>query len=232
MKDMKGIWVLLTMAALAAAPFAAPGRAQDKQSLAEIAAEAKRKKQESTRPVLTNDDLPSRPIVPAAGPGLPAIQLQEASPNPPSLAPFVPTPLVIVEAMLNLAEVHQDDVVIDIGSGDGRIVIAAAELYGAFGVGIEIDSDLVARSRRAIEERGLAERVRIIQANALDVDLSEADVVTLYLTIYGNEAVRPHLEESLRPGTRVVSRDFRILDWTPLDEREVMGSHLYLYRVP
>ncbi len=222
---MKRIFGILLVVATLASPLAA-------QSLAEIAAEAKRRKQESTRPVLTNDDLPSRPVVPATGPGLPAIQLTEASSNPPSLAPFVPSPLAIVEAMLDLAGVHQDDVVIDIGSGDGRIVIAAAEFYGAFGVGIEINPDLVARSRRSIEEKGLTDRVRIIHANALDVDLSEADVVTLYLTITGNEAVRPHLEESLRPGTRVVSRDFRILEWTPVEEREVMGSHLYFYRVP
>jgi SAM-dependent methyltransferase len=226
------VGVLLAAAALGGL-FASPGRAQDKQSLAEIAAEAKRKKQESTRPVLTNDDLPGTPAAPAigAGAGLPAVQVGKPSENPPRLAPYVPSPMGIVEAMLELAGVGPEDVVFDIGSGDGRIVIAAAELHGAFGVGIEIDPDLVVRSRRAIEEKGLTDRVRIIQANALDVDLSEADVVTLYLTVSGNEALRPHLEASLRRGTRVVSREFKIQDWTPLEEREVMGSILYFYRV-
>lgn len=210
---------------LAAAFLAALCPPAEGQSLAEIAAEAKRKKQESTRPVLTNEEMP-------AAAGLPGIQLLQQSPNPPSLAPFVPTPMPIVEAMLELANVRPDDIVFDIGSGDGRIVIAAAERFGAFGVGIEIDPDLVARSRRAIEEKGLTERVRILHANALDVDLSPADIVTFFLTPVGNETLRPHLEETLRPGIRVVSRDFRIAGWTLLEERLVMGATLYLYRVP
>jgi len=225
MKTMKRFCgILLAAVVLAAAPFAALGRAQDKQSLAEIAAEAKRKKQESTRPIVTNEEMPAA--------GLPGIQLLRQSANPPSLAPYEPTPMPLVEAMLQLADVQSDDVVFDIGSGDGRIVIAAAELFRARAVGIEIDSDLAARSRKTIEEKGLTERVRIIHANALDVDLSPADVVTLYLTPDGLRLLRPHLEATLRPGTRVVCRTFEIDGWTPerIERRE--NEPVFLYRVP
>ena len=215
---------ILAVAALAA-PFAALGRPQDKQSLAEIAAEAKRKKQESTRPVVTNEEMP-------AAAGIPGIQLLRQSANPPSLAPYEPTPMPLVEAMLELAEVQSDDVVFDIGSGDGRIVIAAAELFRARAVGIEIDSDLVTRSRKTVEEKGLSEQVRIVHANALDVDLSPADVVTLYLTPDGLRLLRPHLEATLRSGTRVVCRTFEIDGWTPerIERRE--NEPVYLYRIP
>jgi len=215
---------ILAVAALAA-PFAALGRPQDKQTLAEIAAEAKRKKQESTRPVVTNEEMP-------AAAGFPGSQLLRQSANPPSLAPYEPTPMPLVEAMLELAEVQSDDVVFDIGSGDGRIVIAAAELFRARAVGIEIDSDLVARSRKTVEEKGLSEQVRIVHANALDVDLSPADVVTLYLTPDGLRLLRPHLEATLRSGTRVVCRTFEIDGWTPerIERRE--NEPVFLYRVP
>ncbi|MGH9780031.1 MAG: SAM-dependent methyltransferase [Candidatus Acidiferrales bacterium] len=221
---MKRALSLLAVAALTAAPFAALGRAQDKQSLAEIAAEAKRKKQESTRPVLTNEEMPAA--------GLPSIKLLRQSSDPPSLAPYEATPLPAVEALLEVAGVGKDEVVFDIGSGDGRIVIAAAEHFGAFGVGIEIDSDLVARSRKTIEEKGLTERVRIIHANALDVDLSAADVVTLYIAPEGMRLLRPHLEATLRPGTRVVSRRSEMEGWTPAHIERREGDAIYLYRVP
>ena len=214
--------LILLSCSLIVAALAATGSAQ---SLAEIAAEAKRKKQESTRPVLTNEEMPS-----AAS--FPGIQLLGETSNAPSLAPYVPTPMPVVEAMLELAEVGKDEVVFDIGSGDGRIVIAAAEHFGAFGVGIEIDSDLVARSRKTIEEKGLTERVRIIHGNALDVDLGAADVVTLYLTPDGLSLLRPHFERTLRPGTTVVSHDYAIPGWTPVEERRVMGRDLFLYRAP
>ena len=216
---------LLAAVALAAAPFAALGRAQDKQSLAEIAAEAKRKKQESTRPIVTNEEMP-------AAASFTGVKLLRQSANPPSLAPYEATPMPAVEALLDVAEVRKDEVVFDIGSGDGRIVIAAAELFGALGVGIEIDADLVARSRKTIEEKGLTERVRIIHANALDVDLSAADVVTLYIAPEGIRILRPHLEATLRPGTRVVSRRSEVEGWTPARIERREGDSIYLYRVP
>lgn len=234
MKKPGGILLTAVVAVLlGTACFTLTGRAQDEpdrpeepKSLAEIAAEAKRKKQESTRPVITNEELGS------ARPGLPAVHVRRPSEYVPALAPYVPTPMRVVEEMLALAGVQPDETVFDIGSGDGRIVIAAAEQFGAFGVGIEIDSGLVGRSRKTIEEKGLADRVRILHANALDVDLSAADVVTLYLTDPGNEVLRPHLERTLRSGTRVVSHQFPFPTWTLADRRTVEGRRIFLYVLP
>ncbi len=216
---------VLAVAALAAAPFAALGRAQDKQSLAEIAAEAKRKKQESTRPVVTNEEMP-------AAAGFPAVRLLREGRNPTSLSGYAPTPMPVVEAMLELAGVNEGDIVFDIGSGDGRIVIAAAELRGARAVGIELDAELVAISRKLVEEKGLGERVRILHANALDVDLSPATVVMLYLTPDGQQLLLPHLSATLRPGTVVVCHEFGLRAWTPVEHRRVLGRTISLYRSP
>ncbi len=177
------------------------------QSLAEIARESKEKRKHSTRKVWTNDDL---------GPAFPEIKLLgPPRQHPPSLAPFKPTPMATVRRMLETANVQPGEMVFDIGSGDGRIVIMAAETFGARAVGIEIDPTLVAQSRRAVAARGLEDQVRIIQANALDVDLSPADVVTLYLIPEGLELLRPHLERTLRRGTRVVTYVYEIPGWTP-----------------
>lgn len=214
---------LLVVAAGLAALWPAPSL--HAQTLADVARETKRKKQESARPVITNDEMPS-----AAG--FPAIQLLRQTPNPPSLAPYESTSMPLVEAMLELAGVRRDEVVFDIGSGDGRIVIVAAEVFGARGVGIEIDSDLVALSRMKIEEKGLTERVRIFHANALDVDLSAADVVTLYLTPDGLTLLRPHLEATLRPGTRVVCNTFPVKEWTPTRVERLRNHTVYLYHIP
>jgi len=176
------------------------------QSLADIARASKEKRQHSTRKVWTNDDL---------GPDFPEIKLVgPPRQHPPSLAPFKPTPMATVRRMLETANLQPGEMVFDIGSGDGRIVIMAAETFGARAVGIEIDQALVAQSRRAVAARGLEEKVKIIQANALDVDLSPADVVTIYLTPEGIELLRPHLERTLRPGTRVVVYVDQIPGWT------------------
>lgn len=203
----------------------APTARLDAQTLADIAREAKRKNQESTRSVITNDEMPS-----AAG--FASIRLLRQTPNPPSLAPYESTPMPLVEAMLDFAGVRRDEVVFDIGSGDGRIVIVAAKVFGARGVGIEINSDLVALSREKIEENGLTERVRILHANALDVDLSAADVVTLYLTPDGLTLLRPHLEATLRPGTRVVCNTFPVKEWTPTRVERLRNHTVYLYHIP
>lgn len=212
---------VLTVAAGLAAFWLAPGLCA--QTLADIAREAKQKGQNSSRRVYTNDDLRS---------GIPAIRLLRETVNPPSLAPYEPTSMPLVEAMLQFAGVRRDELVFDIGSGDGRIVIMAAEIFGARGVGIEIDSGLVARSRKTIEEKGLTERVRIIHANALDVDLSSADVVTLYLTPDGIDQLRPHLEATLRSGTRVVCNAFPVKEWTPTRVERLENHMVYLYYVP
>jgi len=150
--------------------------------------------------------------------------------------PYVQTPAPVVEAMLALAEVGPDDVVYDLGAGDGRIVIAAARWRGARGVGIEIDPDLVRQARLAAERAGLADRVRFETRDLFTADLRAATVVTLYLSPDLNARLRPRLLAELRPGARIVSHQFPMADWTPsrtvrltVDGREHV---LYLWIVP
>ena len=145
---------------------------------------------------------------------------------------FVPTPEEVVDAMLRLAEVGPDDVVYDLGSGDGRIPIAAARRFGARGVGIDLDPKLVAQASRSAQEAGVAERVKFLEADIFEADISNATVVTLYLLTSINERLRPKLQKELRPGTRVVSHQFRMGDWQP--EREIVVDYrpLFLWRVP
>ncbi|MBI3029368.1 MAG: class I SAM-dependent methyltransferase [Candidatus Rokubacteria bacterium] len=150
--------------------------------------------------------------------------------------PYVQTPHHVVEAMLRLAAVGKDDVVYDLGSGDGRIVIAAARDFGARGVGIEIDPRLVAESVRWARWAGVAERVRFVQQDFFQTDLSEATVVTLFLGRELNARLRPKLLREVRPGARIVSHRFDMGDWPP--EREVRvamdgpAEAVYLWVVP
>jgi SAM-dependent methyltransferase len=145
---------------------------------------------------------------------------------------FVPTPQEVVDAMLRLADVKASDVVYDLGSGDGRIVITAASTFGARGVGIDLDPKLVAEATRNAEKAGVAGRVRFIEGDIFDANISEATVVTLYLLTSINERLRPKLMKELRPGTRVVSHQFRMGDWQP--EREIVVDYrpVMLWRVP
>ena len=117
--------------------------------------------------------------------------------------------------MLQLAGVTADDVVYDLGSGDGRIVIIAAQKYGARGVGIEIDAKLVARSRENARDAGVADRVSFVERDLFTSDISPASVVTLYLSASINRRLEPKLKQELRPGARIVSHQFRIGDWPP-----------------
>lgn len=150
--------------------------------------------------------------------------------------PDVRTPLVVVNEMLRLAAVSADDVVYDLGSGDGRIVIAAARDRGARGVGFEIDPDLVAQATERARRLGLAERVSFHQDDLFKADLREATVVTLYLSPDLNRRLRPKLLEELRPGSRIVSHNFDMGDWTPTRTIQVTsneGTHtLHLWVVP
>lgn len=132
-----------------------------------------------------------------------------------SLAPFLPTPDDVVTRMLRLAGVGPDDVVYDIGSGDGRIVIAAAREFGARGVGIEIDAALVARATAAAAAAGVGDRVSFRAEDAMTSTFSDATVVTLYLLAASNAKLRPVLAKALRPGTRIVAHNYPIGDWTP-----------------
>jgi precorrin-6B methylase 2 len=156
--------------------------------------------------------------------------------------PFITTPDVVVERMLELAGTRAQDVVMDLGSGDGRIVIAAARGFGARGIGIELDRALVEQSRRNARSAGVAERVSFVQGDVLTADLSEASVVTLYLLPGLIGRLQPRFIGELRPGTRIVAHAFAMAGWKP-DRSEVMRiaqphpgqgpeSRLYLWVVP
>ena len=132
-----------------------------------------------------------------------------------SLAPYVPTPYDVVNRMLELAEVTRDDVVYDLGCGDGRIVITAAERFGARGVGIDYDPERIAEANANAARRGVQDLVTFIQQDAMQADVSEATVVTLYLLSSSNRRLRPILTRQLRPGARIVSHAFRMGDWRP-----------------
>lgn len=153
------------------------------------------------------------------------------------LAPFVPTPLSVVEEMLKLAKVDEHDRVYDLGSGDGRIVIMAAEKFKAEAVGVEMDENLCKQSNARIAELGLGKRAKILHENMYKVSLRPATVVTLYLLTSVNERLRPIMERDLRPGARVVTHDFKVPGWEAKDSKIVISetgvSHtLYLYVRP
>ena len=145
---------------------------------------------------------------------------------------FAPTRHVIADAMLKLARVAPGDVVFDLGSGDGRIVILAAQKYGAAGVGIEIDPRLVQISRQVAREGEVDDRVTFIEGDLFTADISAATVVTLYLNGPTNLRLEPKLKQELRPGTRIVSHQFPIGTWKPDETIVVDGESLLLWVVP
>ena len=136
-------------------------------------------------------------------------------------APFVPTPLPVVERMLELAKVSPADVVYDLGSGDGRVVITAAQRYGARGVGIELNPVWVRDARRFAEMLGVTDKVTFRIEDLFTTDLREATVVTLYLYPAMNRKLAPRLLAELKPGARIVSHEYGIGDWPP-DHTEEM----------
>jgi SAM-dependent methyltransferase len=129
------------------------------------------------------------------------------------LAPWVPTPQTVVDRMLDLARVTAADIVYDIGCGDGRIVITAARKYGARGVGIDIDPNMIDESNKNAETAGVTPLVRFVAMDATKADFSEATVVALYLLPESNDILRPIFESQLRPGTRIVSHNYTIPGW-------------------
>jgi cyclopropane fatty-acyl-phospholipid synthase-like methyltransferase len=129
--------------------------------------------------------------------------------------PFVPSPMLVVERMLKLAEVKKEDVIYDMGSGDGRILIQAAKRYGARGVGIDLNPILVEQAKSKAAEEGVSHLVEFRAADGLTVDISEATVVTLYMFKWFNNQIRPKLQH-LKPGARIVAHDFDIDDWKPI----------------
>jgi SAM-dependent methyltransferase len=160
--------------------------------------------------------------------GLPATP----APSPSLDVPFVPTPADAVTAMLKLADVKKDDVVYDLGSGDGRIVITAARRYGARGVGIDIDPARIAEGERNARAADVSKRVRFVRQDLFDADIRDATVVTLYLLPRINQRLRPKLLAELKPGTRVVSYGFDMGDWVPDRQVDVGSSTVYLWVVP
>ena len=157
-------------------------------------------------------------------------------------APFITTPDDVVERMLALAQTGADDLVVDLGSGDGRIVIAAARRFGARGVGIDFDGRLVAESREKARAAGVADRVRFIEDDVLHADISQATVVTVYLLPDLIWKLQPRFISELQPGTRIVSHAFHMWGWRPdrVETLEVRSPHpgqggtstLYLWIVP
>jgi hypothetical protein len=129
--------------------------------------------------------------------------------------PYVPTPPNVVEAMLDLAKVKADDFLIDLGSGDGRIVIAAAKKYGAHGTGVELDGALVTQARREAERQGVGSKVEFRAENLFITDIARATVITMYLFPRVNMALRPRMFAELKPGTRIVSHEFDFGNWKP-----------------
>jgi protein-L-isoaspartate O-methyltransferase len=127
--------------------------------------------------------------------------------------PFVPTPIAVVDRMLELAEVKQGDVVYDLGSGDGRIVIRAAKKYGAKAVGIEMDAWLIAEAREKAKQEGVEHLVEFRNEDALQTDISAATVITLYMLPWFNERIQPNLQKQLKPGARIVAHDYGIEGW-------------------
>ncbi len=145
--------------------------------------------------------------------------------------PYVPTPPEVVDAMLRMAKVTKGDVIYDLGSGDGRIVIAAAKKFGATGVGIDINPTLVAEAKANAEKEGVADKVTFIEGDLFKQDLSKATVVTLYLLSSVNLKLRPTLL-ALKPGTRIVSHAFDMGDWRPDKTEYVDGRAVHFWTVP
>ena len=145
--------------------------------------------------------------------------------------PYVPTPPVVVEEMLRLAEVTADDFMIDLGSGDGRVVIAAASKFGARGIGVDLDPDRIAESEYNLSVAGVADRVEFQRQDLFKFDISRASVISMYLLPSVNLRLRPRLLSELKPGTRIVSHDFDLGDWAP-DAKSTVRKNVFLWIVP
>ncbi|MBS1874374.1 MAG: methyltransferase domain-containing protein [Acidobacteria bacterium] len=158
-----------------------------------------------------------------------------AQKEPDKLAPYFPTPLTVVEQMLKLGDLKPGEKMFDLGSGDGRIVIMAAQKFKADATGVEFDEALVKQSLVKIKKLGLADRAHVIEGDIMAQDYSSASMLTVYLLSDSNEKVRPILERQLKKGTRVVAHDFEFAGWKPIktvdidNDGEGRGHRLYLY---
>jgi SAM-dependent methyltransferase len=143
--------------------------------------------------------------------------------------PYMPTHEKVVAEMLKVAKVDKDDILYDLGSGDGRIVIAAAKEFGTRGVGVDIDPDLIREARENAVKAGVADKVKFLQQDLFETDIREATVVTLYLWPEINLRLRPKLLSDLKPGTRVVSHNHDMGDWKPLKTVTMRIPHEYVF---
>lgn len=170
-------------------------------------------------------------MVVASIPASAVVIAQEAPARRPDVI-YVPTPEAVVEAMLQVANVGKDDIVYDLGCGDGRIPVTAAKKYGARGIGIDIDPQRIAEANENVKKNDVGDRVKIIQGDLFQQDLSQATVVTLYLLPSLNVKLMPKLMKELKPGTRVVSHAFDMGDWKPEKEIDVEGRKIYYWTIP
>jgi protein-L-isoaspartate O-methyltransferase len=165
-----------------------------------------------------------------------ALSGQEKSGEPEKLAPYYPTPETIVQKMLQLGELKAGEKMFDLGSGDGRIVVMAAEKFHANAVGIELDKELWRQSVEKIQSLRLQKIAKIVNGDILQQDYSSADLITVYLLPLSNDKVRPILDRQLKKGTRIVAHDFEFKDWKPEkvepieDDGEGRSHTLFLYR--
>jgi SAM-dependent methyltransferase len=162
-------------------------------------------------------------------PSILSAQLLEPPFNPKKVVPYVATGPETVSAMLKLARVDKNDLLIDLGCGDGRIVIAAAKEYGAHGIGVDIDPQRIKEARENAQNEGVANLVEFRVGDLFDADIRKATVVTLYLLPSVNMKLRPKLWRDLKPGTRVVSHTFDMEDWKPEKVEKIGGSEIFLW---
>jgi ubiquinone/menaquinone biosynthesis C-methylase UbiE len=144
---------------------------------------------------------------------------------------YVPTPQEVVDTMLSLAKPTKNDLVYDLGCGDGRIVITAAKQFGARGVGVDIDPQRISEANANVKAENVGDRVRIIQGDLFEIDFKDATIVTLYLLPSLNLKLRPKLWRELKPGTRVVSHDFDMGDWVPEQKVSVASRTVFFWRI-
>lgn len=212
--------ILLLVASMSVGGFVFAGCTQERQFTAETT--------EPTANVQGQESTTVQAQEPASD-----LQTPEAQPR----VPYVPTPNEVVVAMLELANVKGDDVLYDLGSGDGRIVITAAQKYGTRGTGIELRPELVEQSRENAKKAGVSDHTQFLQQDIFKTDLSDATVVTLYLLPDVNLQLRPKLFKELKPGTRIVSHDFDMGEWKPEKVVQVKSNPgrqhtLYYWVVP
>jgi len=171
-------------------------------------------------------------IVVAGLPGATSALAQTAAPTRRPDVIFVPTPEPVVEAMLQVANVTKNDVVYDLGCGDGRIPVTAAKKYGARGFCFDIDPERIKEANENVAKNNVGNLVKVVHADLFETDLSGASVITLYLLPSLNVKLMPKLMKELRPGTRIVSHAFDMGDWKPEKELDVDGRKVYFWTIP